>query len=179
MSALIFLASLAFYLVALFAAVRFLLQAADVDSRNPVTQNVIRITNPVLSPMRTLLPSKGRVDMASLLLVWLTEVGQIALFAEQPALGPLLLGGLVQALALFANLYFFSLIIVVVMSFVAPVSAHPAAALLRELTEPLLAPVRRVLPPVGGLDFSVLVVLFALMILRNGLIPRLGAFVGL
>lgn len=177
-AAVIFFASLVLYLVALFAAVRFLLQAADVDSHNPLAQHVIRITDPVLSPMRALLPSKGRVDMASLVALWLFEAGQIALLPE-PEVHRLLLGGLVESLALFANLYFFALIIVVVLSFVAPANSHPAAVILRQLTEPLLAPVRRALPPVGGLDFSVLVVLFALMILRNGLIPRLGDFVGL
>lgn len=172
------LAGLGLYLAALLAAIRFLLQAAHVDAYNPVTQYVIRVTNPVLSPMRALLPSGDRVDMASLVAVWLLQIAQLALIRE-PAIGLLLFGGLVQAIDLFANLYFFALIIVVVMSFVAPATGHPAAVILRQLTEPLLAPVRRVVPPVGGLDFSVLVVLFVLMFVRGGLLPWLGAFVGL
>ena len=172
------LAGLVIYMAALLAAIRFLMQAAHVDAYNPLAQYVIRITNPVLSPMRTILPSGDRMDMASLVAVWLLQIGQLALIRE-PAVGLLLGGGLVQTIDLFANLYFFALIIVVVMSFVAPASGHPAAALLRQLTEPLLAPVRRVIPPVGGLDFSVLVVLFVLMFIRGGLLPWLGALVGL
>jgi len=90
-----------------------------------------------------------------------------------------LLGALVKSLVLFANLFFFALIAIVVLSFVAPVSSHPGAVILRQVTEPLLAPVRRLIQPVGGIDFSVLVVLFALMIVRGNLLPWLGALVGL
>ena len=118
------LAGLVIYMAALLAAIRFLMQAAHVDAYNPLAQYVIRITNPVLSPMRTILPSGDRVDMASLVAVWLLQIGQLALIRE-PAVGLLLLGGLVQTIDLFANLYFFALIIVVVMSFVAPASGHP------------------------------------------------------
>lgn len=172
------LAGLVLYLASLLAAIRFLLQAAHVDAYNPITQSVIRITNPLLSPMRMLLPSGDRVDMASLVAVWLIQIAQIALVRE-PEIALLLFGGFVQTLDLFVNLYFFALIIVVVMSFVAPASGHPAAAILRQLTEPLLAPVRRVIPPVGGLDFSVLVVLFVIMFVRGSLLTWLGALVGL
>lgn len=172
------LAGIALSLASLLAAIRFLLQAAKVDAYNPLTQYVIRLTNLVLSPMRTLLPSGERVDMASLVAVWLLEIAQLALVRE-PALALLLFGGLIETLDLFANLYFFALIAVVIMSFLAPASAHPAGALLRQLTEPLLAPVRRVIQPMGGLDFSVLVVVFALMFVQSGLLPWLGALVGL
>jgi len=172
------IAGLALDLAALVAAVRFLLQAVEVDAYNPIAQNIIKGTNPVLAPLRTILPSQGRVDMASIVAVWLLQVGEVALFYE-PSPGVLLLGGLVQSLALFANLFFFALIAVVVLSFVAPVSSHPGAVILRQVTEPMLAPVRRIIQPVGGLDFSVLVVLFALMIVRGNLLPWLGALVGL
>ena len=178
MSAVSMLAGVALNLAALFAAIRFLLQAAQVDAYNPIAQYILRFTNPVLAPLRSLLPSQGRVDLASLIAVWLIQVGQIALFRDVGA-ATFLLGGLVEALGLFANLFFFALIAIVIMSFVAPVSSHPAAAILRQVTEPLLAPVRRVIQPVGGLDFSVLVVLFALMIVRGNLLPWLGELAGL
>ncbi len=172
------IAGLALDLAALVAAARFLLQAAEVDGYNPIAQYVIQVTNPVLAPFRIILPSQGRVDMASLVAVWLLQIGQVALFHE-PALGVFLLGALVKSLVLFANLFFFALIAIVVLSFVAPVSSHPGAVILRQVTEPLLAPVRRLIQPVGGIDFSVLVVLFALMIVRGNLLPWLGALVGL
>ncbi len=172
------IAGLALDLAAMVAAVRFLLQAVEVDAYNPIAQHVIKATNPVLAPLRTILPSQGRVDTASLIAVWLLQVGQVALFYE-PSIRVLLLGGLMQSLALFANLFFFALIAIVVLSFVAPMSSHPGAMILRHVTEPLLAPVRRIIQPVGGLDFSVLVVLFALMIVRGNLLPWLGMLVGL
>ncbi len=172
------LSGLVLYFAALLSAVRFLLQAARVDAYNPVAQYVIRLTDPVLAPLRILLPSGSRVDSASLLAAWALQVAQLAL-AGYEDLQVLLLGGLVHTLDLFANLFFFALIIVVVMSFIAPASAHPATMILRQLTEPVLTPVRRVVPPVGGLDFSVLVVLLALMILRSGVLPWLSALAGL
>ncbi|MCY4040530.1 MAG: YggT family protein [Gammaproteobacteria bacterium] len=172
------IAGLALDLAALLAAVRFLLQAAGVDGYNTVAQHVIKATDPVLAPLRIVLPSQGRIDLASIVGVWLLQTAKVALFHE-PAIVVLLLGGLVQSLALFANLFFFALIAVVVLSFVAPVSSHPGAVILRQVTEPLLSPVRRIIQPVGGLDFSVLVVLFALMIVRGNLLPWLGALVGL
>ena len=178
MSAFLMLSGLALNLAAVLAAVRFLLQAVQVDAYNPIAQSVIRITNPVLAPLRTLLPSQGRVDTASLVALWLIEAGGIAL-GREASIGLLVFGSLVQTLVLFANLYFFALIAIVVMSFVAPVSNHPAAVILRQVTEPVLAPVKRVMPPVGGLDFSVLVVLFVLMIVRGNLLPWLGGLVGL
>lgn len=178
MGVMIPLAGLVLYLVSLFAAARFLLQATQVDAYNPISQQIIRLTNPVLAPLRTLLPSQGRVDLASLVALWLLQVGQIALIRE-PAFSPLVFGGLVQTVDLFANAYFLAMIVVVVLSFVAPVSSHPGAVLLRQVTEPLLAPVRRVIPPMGGLDFSVMVVLFVLIFVRGNLLPWLGGLTGL
>ena len=161
----------------LFAAVRFLLQAMRTDAHNPIAQSVIRITNPVLSPLRAILPSVDRVDLASLAAVWLFQMADMALSGRR-GLGVFLWGGLIETLALFTNLFFYALIVIVIMSFVAPTSGHPAAHLLRQLTDPVLAPVRRVIRPVGGLDFSVLAVLFGLMLFRGSILPWLGGFVG-
>jgi YggT family protein len=77
------------------------------------------------------------------------------------------------------ELYFWALLIVVILSWVAPMSRHPGAELLDQLTAPVLAPIRRVLPPAGGLDFSVLVLFLLLTLLRDYLVPGLALEVGI
>lgn len=171
------LASVALLMATLFCALRFLMQVMRVDAYNPISQSVLRLTNPVLTPLRRVFPSGDRVDTASLFVVWLLQVADIAL-AGGYGLVFLLWGAVIKSIALFANLYFYALIVVAVMSFIAPASGHPAAVLLRQLTEPLLAPVRQVIRPVGGLDFSLLVVLLGLMILRGSVLPWLGGLFG-
>ncbi len=72
-----------------------------------------------------------------------------------------------QILSLAIDLYFFALLGTVIVSWVAPHSDHPVVAFLHRITEPVLAPIRKVLPSAGGLDFSPLVVMLGLQLLKR------------
>jgi YggT family protein len=151
---------------------RVLLQLARADFRNPLAQAVLALTNWLVMPLRRLLPPVGRFDTASfiaLLAVQLTAT--LILFRLRtgviyPFL-PLATEAL-RALVLSATLLYTVLIFVyALLSFVAPGVRSPATALLATLCEPLLGPLRRVMPVLGGIDFSPLVAIVGLQALRT------------
>lgn len=150
---------------------RFLLQTARADFYNPISQLLVKLTNPVLIPLRRIIPGLFGVDIASVLLAivfhWLVMQIMI-LVAGGGLIAPhYMLGWSMIGIALnIINLYFFAGIVVFIASFIAPYSTHPALLLVRQLLEPLLAPVRRLLPSTGGLDFSLFFVGIFLVIMR-------------
>ncbi|HJS21422.1 MAG TPA: YggT family protein [Steroidobacteraceae bacterium] len=160
--ALLWLAVFAFLL-------RVILQLVRADFRNAIAQAIVRVTNPLVLPLRRVIPPIGKFDAASLVALLLVELAAAAILL---ALGgfPLDPAGLVRfaLIDLLQNvLQFFlvAIIIYVLLSWIAPGTYSPAGALLASICEPLLAPVRRVIPPIGGLDLSALFVLIGLQAL--------------
>lgn len=150
---------------------RFLLQTARADFYNPISQLLVKLTNPVLIPLRRLIPGLFGVDVASLVFALLFHwlVMQIMLLiAGAGFIAPhYMLGWSIIGITLnIINLYFFAGIVVFIASFLAPHSSHPALILVRQLLEPLLAPIRRIVPPVGGMDFSLFFLGISLVIMR-------------
>jgi YggT family protein len=176
--AFIFLIKTVFNLFLMVVLLRLWLQSVRADFYNPLSQFVVKATNPLLIPLRRLIPSIGALDTASLVLAMLVATAQVLTFQ--------LLGGhisahltLVGALALLIteafNLVFWVVIIRAIMSWFSQ-GRNPMEHLLSQLTEPLLSPIRRVIPSVGGLDLSVLVLLVGmqfLQILLKGLLNGL------
>lgn len=159
MQALVFIVwtLLGLYEVALL--LRLLLQLARADFRNPIARALVRITNPVIVPLRRVLPPMGRVDTASVLAVILAaavKVTVVQLLQRQglpDAVGLLLLIGL-DLVRLLLQTYFFAILLYAVLSLVAPGTSSPAQSLLAALCEPLLSRIRRVIPPIAELDLS-------------------------
>lgn len=150
---------------------RMLLQLARADFYNPVSQFVIRFTQPVLAPLRRLVPPIGRLDTASLLLATGVQVLSIMIALALLGFRPgnvllLLVWALLGIASLVVNMYFFAILALIIFSWIAPHSHHPALALLHQLTEPVMGPVRRLLPPVGGLDLSPILVFVAINVLE-------------
>lgn len=150
---------------------RVLLPLARADFRNPLTQAILALTNWLVMPLRRILPPVGRVDTASVVaLVIVQLLATLILFRLRTgALFPLLplVVAALQALVLSTLLLYTVLIFVyALLSFIAPGARSPATALLASLCEPLLSPLRRVLPVVGGIDFSPLVAIVGLTALR-------------
>ncbi len=150
---------------------RMLLQIARADFYNPVSQFVVKVTQPVLAPLRRLVPPLGRVDTASLLLATGVQVLSImlalALLGFRPANALLLVvWALLGIASVIVNMYFFGILALIIFSWIAPHSHHPALALLHQLTEPVMGPVRRLLPPVGGLDLSPILVFVAINVIE-------------
>ncbi|MBC6906039.1 YggT family protein [Saccharophagus sp. K07] len=151
---------------------RFLLQTARADFYNPISQVLVKLTNPVLIPLRRIIPGFWGIDFASLVLAILVHwlVMQILILVAQggPIVGPhlMLVWALISLSLNIITIYLFAGFILFITSFLAPYSRHPAIVLVHQLLEPLLAPVRRFVPPVGGLDFSLFFVGIFLVVLR-------------
>jgi YggT family protein len=165
-------------LIGLYQAVlllRLLLQIVRADFRNPIAQAIVKLTDPVILPLRRLLPPVGKVDSASVAAVLL--VAALKVFILQwllgfgaPSAAVLTRGIVLDVLKLVLNVALFSIILNAILSFVAPGTYSPAQSLLSNLCEPILRPVRKLIPPIGGLDLSPLWVCIAiqavLLILR-------------
>lgn len=169
MNALYFLVNTAFTLYLMVVLLRLWLQLARADFYNPFSQFVVKATNPLVLPLRRLIPSLGQLDTATLVLAYLIATAKFIvlqlLFSVSLQLGAsFLLGGLLllkEAL----NLLFWVLVIRAIMSWFSQ-GRNPLEHVFQQLTEPLLAPLRRIIPPMGGLDLSVLVALVALQFLN-------------
>ena len=169
----------------LLVVVRGVMHASRVNFFNPLSQLVVRLTNPLLSPLRTLLPATGRVDWATWVLAIAIQVMilvAIALIAGERWALPdplvLLLWGVVGVSGLLVNFYFFALIAMIVVSWIAPGSRHPAIELIWQISEPVMGPFRALLPNMGGIDFSPILVFVTLNVLQIAL-RHLAMSVGL
>jgi YggT family protein len=157
--------------IAIFLLVlRVLLQVARANFYNPVCQFLYKTTNPVLMPLRKLIPGWRNIDIGALLLAWLLSAIKLALIY---ALFGQRLGLLGLALMAFADLLDFVLVLVigivfvrVLLSFISVERANPVVPLVYQITEPLLRPLRSKLPALGGFDFSPLVVTLAILLAR-------------
>lgn len=170
--------SLALYVVLL----RFWMQWVRADFRNELGQFVITITNPLVMPLRKIIPSIKTIDTATLLLAYLFALVKIvALLALTygVSLAALFPSVLITALGILlqSTIYLFmaAIFIGIVASWVAPQSYHPILMVARSIGEPILAPARRIIPPIAGVDLSpILVFLFLNLSLRLLVAPLLG-----
>lgn len=163
---------------------RLMLQIARADFYNPLSQFIVKATNPLLLPLRKVIPGIMGVDFASIVLALLItmSVGQLVLLLAGAGLqNPfhLLAWSAIGLLGSLANLFFWALIIMVVASWVAPQSYNPGLQLIRQLLAPIMAPFQRLIPPLGGLDLSPIFVLLTLNIITSFLLPSLAASVAM
>ena len=159
---------------------RFLLQVSKADFYNPITQVIVRITDTVVQIFRRIIPGIAGIDFSSLVAALLLEcaaiTGMLLISGNSlPAFGAILTWSIAGLISMVLNIYFWTLLISIISSFIAPFSGHPALVLVRQLTEPVMAPFRRILPPMGGLDLSPIFVFLALQILRILLVQPLNA----
>jgi YggT family protein len=143
----------------LIVLLRFILQLVRADFYNPLSQFIVRVTHPLLKPLRRIIPSVGGLDLSSLVLAVIVQMllmGAILMIAYGTIGNPLqlMIWALIGVTGLFLNIFFYALIISVILSWVAPASQNPGAQLISQICEPALAPFRRLLPNLGGLDIS-------------------------
>lgn len=183
MTATIFLIQTVFGFYILAVMLRFLLQCVRADFYNPLVQFLVRITNPLLLPLRRIVPGYRGLDLASVILAFalqLVEVLLITLLLGQTAgVGGLLLLTVAELLKLLINIYLWSVVIQAVLSWFNPDPYHPAARVLAQLTAPLLRPARRLLPPISGVDLSPMLVVVALIFVSLLLQDFLGFWTGI
>ena len=141
------------------------------DFRNPLAQGILRITSPLVVPLRRLLPSIGRLDTSTVLvayaLQYLTILVLVAISGHVAATVPILITTIIELAILSLNLFFFVILIKIILSWIAPHTHNPATALLNTMAEPVLRPFRRIIPPIGGFDISPI---FAIILLQAAVI---------
>jgi len=172
---------LSLYLLAML--LRFLLQLARADFYNPISQFLVKVTNPLVIPLRRVIPGFAGLDMASLLLALLLQLAGIVALLLINGLGLpnillLLAWSALGVVGLLVNIYFFALLAMIILSWIAPGSRNPAVFLLFQITEPVMAPFRKALPPMGGMDFSP-ILLFILINVVQIALRHLAAGIGL
>lgn len=175
-----FLISTLFSMYILAVMLRFLLQLVRADFYNPLSQFLVKITNPPLKPLRRLIPGLGGIDLASIVLLLALKLLEIWLLATLyraglPGPAGLLVLALAQLLDLLINVYFFSILIQAILSWVNPSHYNPITTVLYQLNAPLLNPAQRLIPSMGGLDLSPVVVLIALQLASILLVAPLMA----
>lgn len=170
MAALIFVVDTVLTLFVVAFLLRALMPVVRADFRNPVGHAILQLTNPLVIPLRRLLPPAGRFDVASLVALLLVQAAKAALLfglrgGGMPA-AVVAAWGLRDLASTVLQFYFWVLLIYVLLSWFAPQERNPGARLVAALCQPLLEPVRRVLPPLGAFDLSPLVVMIGLQALQ-------------
>lgn len=150
---------------------RFLLQLLHADFYNPIAQFVVKATAPFVDPLRRIIPGNRSWEPCVLVLIVLFKMIEFTLLGVISGGGtlaplPLLVYTVISLLQLAADFYFWTLIISVVLSWVAPGSYSPAAVLVQQITEPLLAPCRRLLPAMGGIDLSPIIAFLGIQVFK-------------
>ena len=146
---------------------RLLLQWIRADFYNPVCQFLVKVTNPALVPLRRLVPSIGRLDTASVLLMYVMELLGTWLVGQFGSAGmqwqQVMLFAVAKLMLTLLMTYFFLIMAAVILSWLGQGLRHPFVPLLFQLTEPVLKPIRKIIPPIAGIDLSPL---FALIGIR-------------
>ena len=149
---------------------RFLLQAARADFYNPVCQAIVQATKPLLNPLRRVIPGWRGLDFAALVLALvlstlLTEL-MVFLYGAELAVGKAVSWSVVGLIAMTLDIYFYAMIVSVVASFIAPMSGHPILLVIYQLLQPFYRLAHRIIPPMGGLDFSPLLLMLGIQVLQ-------------
>lgn len=173
MQAVIYIVDTLLWLLTLAFLLRLMLQLVRADFRDPMADAIVRLTHWLVSPLRKVLPPVGKVDTATLMAVLLAaclrsfviialsggQIGDVQLFLRVT---------LTDLVKLVLNVYLFALLLYALTSYVSPGGYAPGVRLLAQLCQPILKPVRRIIPPIGQIDFSVLwvsIIIGALLVL--------------
>jgi YggT family protein len=137
---------------------RLLLQWVRADFYNPVCQFLVKVTNPALLPLRRVIPSIGRLDTAAVALMLALEIFGVWIISRLGSsplgLGQIFLFSVTKLVATLLITYFFLIIAAVILSWVGARMRHPVIPLVYQLTEPVMRPIRKVIPPIAGIDLS-------------------------
>lgn len=163
--------SLALFLIAM----RFLAQLCGVSPYNPISTGLRSITDPIVAPINRLVPAGRRLNIGAIIALIVCQVIYIAVmlalisrFDEFNGLQSLIWSTL-GAAGLLINIVFYSVLAMIIVSFIAPQSNHPAVEFVWQLTEPVMAPLRNFIPSMGGLDFSPIVLFIGINVIRVSL----------
>jgi len=180
-AAFIFNTVVGIYLLAVL--LRFLLQLAKADFYNPMSQAVFKITNPVVKMFRRFIPGYKGIDFSCLVLALVIEAIAICALiliygGSIPGIGTIITWSVAGVMFFIIKIYYYAIIGSIIMSFVMMFSGnmnpHPILRLIWQLTNPIMAPVRKIIPTMGGLDFSPIIIFLGIQIIQNMLITSFG-----
>lgn len=160
---------------------RFMFQLMRADFRNPISQFLVSITNPPLKLLRRIIPGFGGIDIASLVLAFLVAALKLyliaMLFGGVPHPAGVAILAVAEILKMLVYIILIAIIIRIVLSWIQPQgSGNPLVSLLYSITEPVMAPARRIIPAIGGLDLSPILVLLVLQVVLILLVAPLADF---
>ena len=175
----VFLVSTLFGLYILAIMLRLILQIVRADFYNPVSRFIVKITNPVLKPLRRFVPGFAGLDMASVIIMLalqMLEIFIITLLRNFPApdIMGLVLYAFVEIITLGFYVFLISIFILALLSWINPGTYNPINNLLHQITEPVLRPARRLLPPMSGMDLSPMLAMVGLWLIKLILLDPLG-----
>lgn len=177
MEAINYLLRFAFDALLMILVLRLWLQLVKADFYNPFSQFIVKVSNPLVVPVRRVIPGFAGIDMATLLLAYLVGTLKFVVI-------PLINGGPIDILSsmFFGALYlvkqtgvllFIIMLVMALMSWVVQ-GYNPTQVIFHQLTEPFLRPIRKIIPNIGGLDLTVLVAFLLLNVINivlGGAIP--------
>ncbi|REJ65454.1 MAG: YggT family protein [Proteobacteria bacterium] len=169
------IASPLFSLALFLLAMRFLAQLCGVSPYNPISTGIRKVTDPIVAPINRLIPAGKRLNLGAIAALILCQTAYIAVMLwilnrfDAFNVVQALIWGALGAAGLLINIVFYSVLAIIVVSFLAPQSNHPAVEFLWQLTEPVMAPLRSVIPPMGGLDFSPILLFIGINVIRVSL----------
>jgi len=181
----IFLIDTLFSLYILAVLLRFLLQWCGADFYNPISQFLVKVTHPPLRILRRFVPSIGKIDTSSLILVlslqMLADFSILMLKGVTINIGALTILSITQLVSLLINVFIFAVFARALLSWLNPGTFNAASSILATLTEPLLDICRKVIPDLGGIDLSPLAALLLLQLAKMVILPplhQLAGFIG-
>jgi len=178
---LLFVLDVIFNLFLLAVVLRFLFQWLRVDFYNPLSQTIVKMTSPLVNPLRKVIPGLAGLDMASLLLAILIAALKAFLFiqfrGQTAGISSIIVMALYEVISLTLNIFLFSIFILVILSWVAPGQRNPIISVLYQLTAPILLPLRRIIPDLGGIDLSPMVAIVAIQVAKMLILPPLAHLV--
>ncbi len=165
-TALVFVIDTLAKLYLLVLLLRFFLPLFGADFRNPLAQAILKLTSPLIIPLRRIFPAIGRIDTATVIVAFAIQYVAILVIllvsGESAPMWAIALSSLQSLLLLTVRLFIFAIIIRVILSWIAPQGYNPALAVIYTLTDPVLRPFQRVIPPLGGIDLSPLFAIIGL-----------------
>jgi YggT family protein len=178
---LLFILRVATDIFVLILLVRALLQLVQADFYNPISQTVFKICAPVVEPLRKILPTVGRLNLAAVVaalgvqwafyVIILTVSGQLS-----PQVFAYLAVAAFDVLSALVEIYFWGIFILVISSWIGTTN-HPTVRLVGQIVEPYMRPFRNLIPPIGMIDISPMVAIFALMLIQSRLLPMIGGLI--
>ncbi len=178
-----FLITTLFGLYILAIMLRLILQLVRADFRNSLSQFIVKVTNPPLKPLRRFIPGFAGIDMASVIMMLVLQMLEIFLlyilfYPSTPDLLGLIIFSFVKLISLGFYIFLFSIFILALLSWFSPDPYNPVIQILRQITEPVLRPVRRLLPPASGMDFSAMLAILILWLCKLLLLDPLIHWIG-